>query len=335
MTEQELLTVRDLSLVFQTEQGLVHALDEVSLDISEGEVVGLVGESGAGKSVLGLSIIGLIPVPPGKIESGSIIYQGQDLTKFSRKEMVKIRGTGISMIFQEPMTSLNPVFKVGNQIEESIQLRKKRMNNLNPNEKPGESTMNEVIQALKLVRIPDPENVLGRYPHELSGGMRQRVMIAMALAAKPSLLIADEPTTALDVTTQARILALMRELIKKVKTSILFISHDFGVIAQIADRVAVMYAGNIVEVALTKNILKEPLHPYTKGLLQCLPSISKGEAALEPLPGTIPNLINPPSGCKFHPRCPYAMPICAKQKPGFMLPQPTRRVACFLFGGEA
>lgn len=330
MVKQTIVSVKDFNLVFQTEQGLVHALDNVSIDISEGEVVGLVGESGAGKSVLGLSIIGLIPIPPGRFLSGNIIFGGQDLMKLSNKEMVKIRGTGISMIFQEPLTSLNPVLRVGEQIVESIQLRRKRANIRNS----GKSIHDEVIEALRLVRIPDAEKIAVRYPHELSGGMRQRVMIAMALSSKPLLLIADEPTTSLDVTTQARILALMRVLIKEVNTSILFITHDFGVVAEIADRVAVMYAGNIVEEAPTQDILEEPFHPYTKGLLQCLPSISRGDVFLRPLPGTIPDLINPPEGCKFHPRCQHAMAICSKRKTQLIQVQSERRVACYLFGDE-
>jgi oligopeptide/dipeptide ABC transporter ATP-binding protein len=322
--------MRNVRLEFNTEQGTVHALRGVDLDVGRDEVVGLVGESGCGKTVLGLSILGLNPVPPAQLLEGSqIIFEGKDLAKLKPNEFASVRGTGISMIFQEPATSLNPVFTIRDQITESIKLRFHRSENTST--PPSSVIDKEVYEALRLVRIADPERVAHRYPHELSGGMKQRAMIAMALAAKPSMLIADEPTTALDVTIQAQILRLMRDLMNEVKTSILFITHDLGVIAEIADRVAVMYAGRIVEESSVKELFNEPLHPYTQGLLDSLPKLSDLDKEIQQLPGSVPDAIDPPQGCTFHPRCKFAMNHCRTVQPELKEVKPGHKVACHLY----
>jgi len=303
----------------------------VDLAVGENEVVGLVGESGCGKTVLGLSILGLNPMPPAQLLEGTrILFKGRNIADLAQNQLTLMRGTGVSMIFQEPMTSLNPVFTVADQIGESIKLRLRREISRETS-LSSPATKGEVLDALRLVRIPDPERVANRYPHELSGGMKQRVMIAMALAAKPSLLVADEPTTALDVTIQSQILRLMRTLMREVKTSILFITHDLGVIAEIADRVAVMYAGKIVEEAKVHDLFREPLHPYTQGLLASLPKISELDKEIEQLPGSVPDALNPPSGCSFHPRCRYVMSQCSTTVPRLIEIKPARRVACHLY----
>jgi peptide/nickel transport system ATP-binding protein len=327
-----LLSMENVHLEFGTEQGTVHALRGVDLQVGTNEVVGLVGESGCGKTVLGMSVLDLNPVPPAVLLPGSrILFQGRDLAKMPRSELALVRGTGISMIFQEPASSLNPVFTVGDQIAESIRLRIRRKQKNQDGATSAQTVNEEVLEALRLVRIADPERVARRYPHELSGGMKQRAMIAMAMAAKPSLLIADEPTTALDVTIQAQILRLMRDLMKEVKTSILFITHDLGVIAEIADRVAVMYTGRIVEEASTEELFKDPLHPYTQGLLASLPKLSELEKEIQQLPGSVPDAINPPSGCSFHPRCKFAMDHCRTKMPEVKTIKPGHRVSCHLY----
>lgn len=325
-----LLSMRNVRLEFNTEEGTIHALRGVDLNVGRDEVVGLVGESGCGKTVLGLSILGLNPVPPAKLLEGSqILFKGKDLAKLATNEFAAVRGTGVSMIFQEPATSLNPVFTIGDQITESIRLRYQRSENTHT---PSSSVINEQVrEALKLVKIADPERVAHRYPHELSGGMKQRAMIAMALAAKPSMLIADEPTTALDVTIQAQILRLMRDLMNEVKTSILFITHDLGVISEIADRVAVMYAGRIVEESNVGELFKEPLHPYTAGLLASLPKLSELSKEIQPLAGSVPDAINPPKGCSFHPRCKFVMDQCHTIQPELKEVKPGHKVACHLY----
>ena len=325
-----LLSMRNVRLEFNTEEGTIHALRGVDLNVGRDEVVGLVGESGCGKTVLGLSILGLNPVPPAKLLEGSqILFKGKDLAKLATNEFAAVRGTGVSMIFQEPATSLNPVFTIGDQITESIRLRYRRSENTYT---PSSSVINEQVrEALKLVKIADPERVAHRYPHELSGGMKQRAMIAMALAAKPSMLIADEPTTALDVTIQAQILRLMRDLMNEVKTSILFITHDLGVISEIADRVAVMYAGRIVEESNVRELFKEPLHPYTAGLLASLPRLSELSKEIQPLAGSVPDAINPPKGCSFHPRCKFVMDQCHTIQPELKEIKPGHKVACHLY----
>ena len=300
------------------------------MDVSRDEVVGLVGESGCGKTVLGLSILGLNPIPPAKLLEGSqILFMGKDLAKLKPNEFTTVRGTGVSMIFQEPATSLNPVFTVGDQITESIRLRFQRSETAST--PPSSVIDDQVYEALRLVRIADPQRAAHRYPHELSGGMKQRAMIAMALAAKPSMLIADEPTTALDVTIQAQILRLMRDLMKEVKTSILFITHDLGVIAEIADRVAVMYAGRIVEESNVKELFGEPLHPYTQGLLASLPRLLDLDKEIQQLPGSVPDAIDPPQGCSFHPRCKFAMDHCRTIQPELKEVRPGHKVACHLY----
>jgi len=326
------LSIENLHLNFNTESGALYALRGVDLAVGRDEVVGLVGESGCGKTVLGLSVLGLNPTPPAQLLKGSrIMFLGRDIAGLTQDELTLVRGTGISMIFQEPMTSLNPVFTVGEQISESIRLRLQREQS---NRKPHGTSKKidaEVLDALRLVRIADPARVAHRYPHELSGGMKQRVMIAMALAAKPSLLVADEPTTALDVTIQAQILALMRDLMREVQTSILFITHDLGVIAEIADRVAVMYAGKIVEEANVQDLFSDPLHPYTQGLLASLPRLSELDKEIEQLPGSVPDALNPPKGCSFHPRCKHATDQCVNIVPKLLTHKPGHRVACHLY----
>ena len=327
---QTLLSMQNVRLEFETEQGVVHALRGVDLTVRENEVLGLVGESGCGKTVLGLSVLGLNPSPPAKLLEGSrILFREIDIAKLTPDEIALLRGTGISMIFQEPATSLNPVFTIGDQIAESIRLRSQRSGN---SHQPSSSEItDQVREALRLVKIADPERVARRYPHELSGGMKQRAMIAMMMAPKPSLLIADEPTTALDVTIQSQILRLMKDLMVEIKTSILFITHDLGVIAEIADRVAVMYAGRIVEEADVNSLFKDSLHPYTQGLLASLPKLSELDKEIQQLPGSVPDAINPPGGCSFHPRCKFVMDRCRTEQPELKEVKSGHKVACYLY----
>jgi len=328
----EVLSIENLRLNFNTEHGTLYALRGVDLRVGTNEVVGLVGESGCGKTVLGLSVLGLNPMPPAELLEGSrILFKGRDIAGLNQDELTLIRGTGVSMIFQEPMTSLNPVFTVGEQIAESLKLRLQREQTKKTPRSGSASVEEDVLDALRLVRIADPERVAHRYPHELSGGMKQRVMIAMALAAKPSLLVADEPTTALDVTIQAQILRLMRDLMREVQTSILFITHDLGVIAEIADRVAVMYAGKIVEEANVHDLFSEPLHPYTQGLLASLPRLSDLDREIEQLPGSVPDALSPPEGCSFHPRCGHVMNQCLTIAPKLVTARSGHNVACHLY----
>lgn len=301
-----MLSVQDLKVYFQADEGLSRAVDGVSFDIEAGETVCLVGESGCGKSVSALTIMGIIPQPPGKIMGGKVLFNGKDLLSMKEEEMQKIRGNHIAMVFQEPMTSLNPVFTIGDQIEEAIKIH----------ERIDENEMRQrIIQALKDVGIPSPEQRINDYPHQLSGGQRQRVMIAMALACSPDLVIADEPTTALDVTIQAQILNLFKELQKKRRMSLLYITHDLGVVAKIADHIYVMYAGIIVEEGAAKDIFHNPCHPYTQGLLASLPSHSKRGRKLYSIPGTVPDPAHKPEGCPFHPRCAFAIDSCRNQFP--------------------
>jgi oligopeptide/dipeptide ABC transporter ATP-binding protein len=317
----DLLQVRNLQTSFFTPEGEVRAIDGVSFEIGEGKTLGLVGESGCGKSVTSLSIMRLIPSPPGKIVGGEILYRGRDLLKLNNEEMRKIRGNEISMIFQEPMTSLNPVFTVGNQIGEAIKLHQ----GLGKKE-----TRAKTIEMLRLVKIADPESRVDAYPHQLSGGMRQRVMIAMALSCNPSLLIADEPTTALDVTIQAQILELIKELQQKIGgMALLLITHDLGVVAEQADEVAIMYAGKIVERSNTRAIFNHPFHPYTVGLLNSLPGATgQKKKRLDAIPGVVPNPLNLPSGCRFRDRCPRAADLCAQTEPELVEKEPGHTVAC-------
>jgi oligopeptide/dipeptide ABC transporter ATP-binding protein len=316
----DLIQVENLCTSFFTPEGEVRAIDGVSFEIGEGKTLGMVGESGCGKSVTSLSIMRLIPSPPGKIVGGEILYRGRDLLKLSNEEMRKIRGNEISMVFQEPMTSLNPVFTVGNQIGEAIRLHQ----GLGAKE-----TRQKTIEMLRLVKIADPESRVDSYPHQLSGGMRQRVMIAMALSCHPSLLIADEPTTALDVTIQAQILELMKELQQKMGMALLLITHDLGVVAERADDVAIMYAGKVVERARAGEIFTRPLHPYTVGLLNSLPGTgAKKKKRLDAIPGVVPSPLRLPSGCRFRDRCSRAAEMCAESEPQLLEKAPGHWAAC-------
>ena len=321
-----LLEVEDLRTYFFTRDGVVRAVDGVSLHVAEGETLAVVGESGCGKSVTSLSILRLIQTPPGRIVSGAIRFQGVDLLQLEEAEMRRIRGNDISMIFQEPMTSLNPVFTVGEQIAEAVRLHEGLGRR---------DAMAKTVDMLKLVHIPNAERRVKEYPHQLSGGMRQRVMIAMALSCNPKLLIADEPTTALDVTIQAQILELLNELKAKLGMAILLITHDMGVIAETAQRVIVMYGAQVVEEAPVGELFKEPLHPYTQGLLRSIPRIDLAatqKQKLEAIPGTVPTLrgdIKP--GCRFAPRCALAKPMHFENTPPLKEVRPGHKVACFLY----
>lgn len=309
---EKILEVKNLQTSFFTEGGEIKAVDGVSFDLYKGKTVGIVGESGCGKSVTSLSIMRLIPSPPGKIVGGEINYQGKNLLNLSMNEMRKIRGNEISMIFQEPMTSLNPVYTVGNQLVEAILLHQDLSKS---------AAIDKAVEMLRLVGIPAPEKRIKDYPHQLSGGMRQRVMIAMALSCNPQILIADEPTTALDVTIQAQILDLLRDLQQKVGMAIMLITHDLGVVAEMAHEVVVMYAGKVAERAPVKDIFKNPQHPYTRGLLNSIPVLSKDptgkikKSRLEPIPGIVPNLLQLPQGCRFQERCKFVTDACKGTEP--------------------
>jgi len=377
---EEIINVENLRLNFYTYEGVVEALDGVNLNLKDGETLGVVGETGCGKSVTGLSILVLVP-SPGKIEGGKVLYNlkgRKTLNLLEQKDAIlrKIRGRFISMVFQDPRSALNPVYTVGDQIAEvflhhrrKFLIRKaiKRIDEKIKSGKAGfltkfyrnalaimledpkaplieltssipflrgyrkllkEEAKKQAIHMLRLMKIPDPERVVDMYPHELSGGMAQRVVIAMALACNPDVLIADEPTTNLDVTVQLQILHLIKELKEELSSSVIYITHDMGVIAEMCDRVAVMYAGNIVELAGVLEIFKNPLHPYTRGLLESIP---RPQQPFKSIPGTVPSLINPPKGCRFHERCPYAMEICSREKPKFMEVKKDHFVQCFLY----
>ena len=316
----ELLAVKNLKTSFAAEAGVIPAVDGVDFSVAAGETLGLVGESGCGKTVTALSVLRLIPSPPGKI-SGSICFQGRDLLSLSEGEMRLIRGNDIAMIFQEPMSSLNPVLSIGDQISEGIKLHQ----GLN-----GKQAWDKAVDMLRLVGIPLPGKRAREYPHQLSGGMRQRVMIAMALSCNPKLLFADEPTTALDVTIQAQILELMRKLKQELDSAIVLITHDLGVIAEMVDRVIVMYAGQFVETALVRDLFREPQHPYSEGLLQSIPRLDEPRKRLQPIWGTVPNPLEMPRGCRFHPRCPYVQDICRKEQPELKRLNAERQVRCWL-----
>ncbi len=358
MTEP-VLSVDHLSVDYVAGREHIHAVADVSFEVAPGRVVGIVGETGCGKSTLAQSIPRLLPEPPARIVGGKIVFRGTDLVQVPSRRLPLVRGTGIGMIFQEPLNSLNPALRVYDQLAEAVQIRRWRDAGLMPTFRGGDrpfdystrplpetsavlarpllpggavaekaqrrlaaspAVRDEVLDYLRLVRIQDPETVLDRYPHELSGGMRQRVMIAMALSEKPSLLIADEPTSALDVTIQAQVLTLMKDLIAEVRASILFISHDFGVIAEIADDLGVMYAGRLVEFGPVTEVFASPRHPYTKGLLRAVPDRYKSDGPLVAIPGAVPHLGRLPAGCSYHPRCPLARPVCSVDPPPELRP---------------
>jgi peptide/nickel transport system ATP-binding protein len=304
--DRPLLEVKNLSINFNLKRGTLMAVQNLSFSLSESETFGIVGETGCGKSVTSLSILRLIPSPPGEIARGEILFEGEDLLKKSPREMERIRGRKISMIFQEPMTSLNPSLTVGEQISECYRVH------MGHSKKVARDCTEH---TLALVHLPSPKTLADRYPHELSGGMRQRVMIAMALACQPKLLIADEPTTALDVTIQAQILELLKELQEKLKMALIFISHNLGVVARLCDRIGVMYAGSMVELAEKKALFTRPQHPYTIALLEAIPRPELRHGALKAIPGAVCNLFEPPPGCKFHPRCSKAQEICKAESP--------------------
>jgi len=320
-----LLEVKGLRTYFYTEDGVVRAVDGVDFEVYPGEVLGIVGESGCGKSVTSLSIMRLIS-KPGKVDAGEILLDGENLLNISEEEMTKVRGNRISMIFQQPQTALNPVFRVGDQLAEVLSVHQ---------DMGKEAGLKRAVALLKMVGVPDPERRIDAYPHELSGGMAQRVMIAMALACVPELLIADEPTTALDVTIQAQILDLMRDMRREMGTSVILITHDLGVVAEMAERVAVMYAGEIVEQTDVNSLFDEPLHPYTQGLIGSIPILGELKEKLDVIPGSVPNLVNLPPGCRFAPRCQarvkHALEICVQTKPELAEVKTGHIVRCWLY----
>jgi len=320
----KILEVRDLKTHFETRNGTVKAVDGVSIEVNAGDTLGIVGESGCGKTVLALSIMRLIPEPPGRIVSGTIHFDGTDILGLNNEEMRKLRGREISMIFQEPMNSLNPVLKVGDQVAESIRLHQGLSK---------KDSLERALEMLRLVGMPSAEERLKNYPHQMSGGMRQRVMIAMALSCNPRLMLADEPTTALDVTIQAQIIDLINTTKEKVGTSVILITHDLGVIAEAAQYAAVMYAGKVVEYCSVSDLFSKPLHPYTEGLMESTPNIGDipddKEKRLNVIPGTVPNLYSLPEGCSFQERCPYVMEICKKREPELKEKFPGHQVRCW------
>jgi peptide/nickel transport system ATP-binding protein/oligopeptide transport system ATP-binding protein len=314
-----LLEVRGLTTAFRTARGEINAIDDVSFSVDEGEVLGIVGESGSGKSVTALTIMGLLPQPPARIAAGSIRFAGQDITRLSETAMQKIRGPGIAMVFQEPMTSLNPVFTIGDQITETLRAHERI---------PPRVQRQRAVAMLDKVGIPSAARRLDDYPHQLSGGQRQRVMIAIALCCNPRLLIADEPTTALDVTIQAQILDLLLDLRDEFRMAVMVITHNMGVVAETADRVMVMYAGRVIEQAPVAGIFDAPLHPYTRGLLSCVPSLEQETERLTAIPGTLPEPARRPPGCRFAPRCDLAIEACAEALPELRPLAPAHDVAC-------
>ena len=322
-----LLEIKGLKTHFKTDDGWLHAVDGVDMSIEAGETLGVVGESGCGKSVTAKTVMKLIDMPPGRIVAGQVLWQGRDLVPLGAEDMRRIRAKEIAIIFQEPMTSLNPVYTVGEQIAESIRLHEGLSR---------KDAIARAVEMLKLVRIPTPERRVHDYPHQFSGGMRQRVMIAMALSCKPQLLIADEPTTALDVTIQAQILDLLAELKSEMGMAIMLITHAMGVVAEVAQRVVVMYAGKVVEEAVVSELFAHPRHPYTQGLIRSIPRIDSAltkKVRLETISGTVPKLIAPPEGCRFAPRCKFVTPACTQATPALRQVAPGHKVACILDTG--
>jgi oligopeptide/dipeptide ABC transporter ATP-binding protein len=319
--EEVVLDVRDLRVQFPTRRGLLTAVDGVSFQVRRGETLGLVGESGCGKTVTGLSILRLVE-QPGRIRGGQILFHGEDLLAKSEREMRRLRGDAISMIFQDPTVTLNPVLRISEQMTEVLRYHRGMRRS---------EARERCVELLRLVGIPNPEERLDHYPHEFSGGMQQRVIIAIALALEPALLLADEPTTALDVTVQAQIIDLLKRLKRERAGSMVLITHDLGVVAQLCDRVAVMYAGSIVEVAPLREILEQPLHPYTRGLLDCVPRLDIGGRRLRAIPGVVPDLVAPPRGCRFQPRCETALEHCQARRPRLVEVAPEHFVACYLY----
>jgi oligopeptide/dipeptide ABC transporter ATP-binding protein len=320
--KEVILSVKNLQTYFFTKRGVVKAVDGVSFDLVKGECLCLVGESGCGKTVTALSILGLIDSPPGRIVGGEIFYDGTDLTRSSAERLRRIRGKDIAMIFQDAQSALNPVFTIGDQIVEQVKLH------LGMSQRGAKK---RAISLLKEVGIPSPEEVAGYYPHQLSGGMRQRAMIAMGLSCDPQLLIADEPTTAVDVTIKAQIIDIFQKLKESRKMSLLFITHELGIVSEIGDRIVVMYAGRVAETAPASELLKNPKHPYTSGLIKCLPDITQEKERLESIPGTVPSLVNPPGGCLFNPRCSRVMAICRKEEPPPVVISRGHTVFCHLY----
>jgi len=320
---EQLLAIDDLHVEFKVYEGLLRVLDGVQLDVRPGEKVGLVGEAGCGKTTTMKCVLRILPSPPGRITAGRIPFHGKDILKMSTHQIQKVRGEGISMIFQDPTAALNPVFSIGDQLTTVIRygsgesLSKKEIHR-------------RAIAALREVQLPDAERIFAGYPVQLSGGMRQRVCIAMALSTEPELLIADEPTTSLDVTIQDQILRLLHTLVEEHGTSVIFITHSLGVVREMANRVYVMYAGSIVEGATKEELFSNPLHPYTLGLMSAVPKLTGGGIA-EGIPGRIPDYLNPPKGCRFHPRCPRALPVCSQKRPPLMQVNENHEVACFLY----
>ena len=317
-----LLDIRDLKVQFRTDDGWLHAVDGVDIAVERGETVSVVGESGCGKTVTAMTVLRLVPMPPGRIAGGQVLWQGKDLVTASAEEMRRVRAKEIAIVFQEPMTSLNPVYSVGEQIAESLRLHEGLGR---------KAAMDRAVEMLTLVRIPTPERRVHDYPHQFSGGMRQRVMIAIALACNPKLLIADEPTTALDVTIQAQILDLLAELKERLGMSILLITHAMGVVAEVAQRVVVMYAGMVVEEATVDELFASPRHPYTQGLIRSIPRIDTAalhKVRLAQIPGSVPKLVDPPAGCRFAPRCAHVAPECTVATPALREPVPGHKVRC-------
>jgi peptide/nickel transport system ATP-binding protein len=322
---EPILRIRGLKTHFSTDDGMVRAVDGVDIDINAGETVGIVGESGCGKTVTAMSVLKLIAMPPGKFVDGQILWRGRDLIPLSKEEMNKIRAREIAIVFQEPMTSLNPVYTVGEQIAEVVRRHEKVS---------GKEAMDRAAEMLRLVQIPNATARVNDYPHQFSGGMRQRVMIAMALSLNPQLLIADEPTTALDVTIQAQILDLLTEMKERLGMAVMLITHAMGVVAETTQRVVVMYAGKVVEEAPVRDLFAKPMHPYTQGLIRSIPRLDRAGRAkerLEAIPGTVPNMLMPPPGCRFAQRCKMARPDCLKEIPPLREIEPGHKVACVLY----